>query len=202
MAVIYPFFLQSILRVHTNIQLQLQVPYPFFDPACTCYEALRSIAVDGLSVQSVLKRFGLTEYGLSKSQSSFRKHGMAGLIGLNARQFVEDLPLEVERMVFVLKRARAWILATKTVILLKGFNHDVNLALMRHLYASYGWALGTREYKEVDFYSLNLKVQKLCQIRAQHNEEAANFFRSDDILQKRLEIFRSLGERGITSRRT
>jgi len=158
--------------------------------------------VDGLSVQSVLKRLGLTEYGLSKSQSSFRKHGTAGLIGLNARQFVEDLPLEVERMVFVLKRARAWILATKMVILLKGFNHDVNLALMRHLYASYGWALGTREYMEVDFYSLNLKVQKLCQIRAQHNEEAANFFRPDDILQTRLEIFRTLGERGITSRRT
>jgi len=35
------------------------------------------------------------------------------LIGIESQQLTEDLPLEVERMVFVLKKARPWILPRK-----------------------------------------------------------------------------------------
>jgi hypothetical protein len=56
-----------------------------------------------------MDKFGLSEYGYRKAQEAFNGLGTIGLIGLEARQFVEDLPLEVERKVFVLKHARPWI---------------------------------------------------------------------------------------------
>ena len=159
MAVIYPHFLQSILNVHEN--LGNQIPYPFFDNACIRYEALRSVLLDGSTIQTVIEKYGLTEYVYRKSLSAFQQYGTAGLIGIDSQQLTEDLPLVVERMIFVLKKARPWIPATKMVLIIKGFNHDVSLSLMRHLYASYGWALGTKPYKHVDFWSLNLKVIRL-----------------------------------------
>ena len=91
MTVIYPYFLRSILTVHENIRNQM--PYPFFDPACTFYEALRSVAVDGKSTQEAMDKFGLSEYGYNKAQEAFNGLGTIGLIGLDARQFVEDLPM-------------------------------------------------------------------------------------------------------------
>ena len=60
MAIIYPHFLQTILRVHENILDQ--IPYPFFDPACVRYEALRSVLVEGDSIQTVVAKWGLTDY--------------------------------------------------------------------------------------------------------------------------------------------
>lgn len=100
MAVIYPYFLRSILNVHNNIQDQIS--YPFFDPACKRYEALRSVFVDGLNYRQAMDKFGLTEYGYAKSQEAFQVYGVVGLIGLDSKHFTEDFPNEVERMVFVL----------------------------------------------------------------------------------------------------
>ena len=157
MAIIYPYFLQTILKVHEN--LQNKIPYPFFDSACVRYEALRTVLVEGGNIQTVLEKLGLTEYGYRKCISAFQKYGTAGLIGLDSYQLTETIPVEVERMVFVLKKARLWIPATKMVIILKGFNHDIPLPLMRHLYASYGWALDVRHYNHVDFWSLDTAKQ-------------------------------------------
>lgn len=198
MAAIYPYFLRSILNVHDN--LQDQMPYPFFDPSCNAYEALRYVFVDGVSCQQAMEKFGLTEYGYAKAQEAFQEYGVVGLIGLDSRHFTEDFPNEVERKVFVLKQARPWIPATKMCIILKGFNCHIDLPLMRHLYASYGWAAGTRKYTNVDFFSLNLKVQNLSKLHTQHIQRTEGFFHEEDWLQQRLEVFRTIGKRGITKR--
>jgi len=198
MAIIYPYFLQSIFDVHENIQNNIS--YPFFDPACIRYEALRSALVDEGDILLIMQHYGLTEYGYKKSLAAFKKYGTAGLIGLDSHQLTEDLPVEVERMIFVLKKARPWIPATKMVIILKGFNHDLCVSLMRHLYASYGWALGTKPYNDVDFYSLNLKVMKLSQLQSQLPGSRESFFDPHDSLQTLLEVFRTMQSRGITSR--
>jgi hypothetical protein len=197
MAIIYPHFLQTILRVHENILDK--IPYPFFDPACVRYEALRSVLVEGDSIQTVVAKWGLTDYEYRKSLSAFQKYGSVGLVGLDSRQLIEAIPIEAERMVFVLKTARSWIPATKMVTLLKGFKYEISLTLMRHLYASYGWALGTSHYKDVDFWSLNLKVMQLSKLQAKPIDRKASFLDSAQ-LQTRLEVFRTLGERGITKR--
>jgi hypothetical protein len=197
MAVIYPYFLRSILNVHENIHNK--IPYPFFDNACIHYEALRSVLVDGNNIQTVIDQFALTEYAYRKSLAAFHRFGTAGLIGLDSKQLTEHLPIEVERKVFVLKKARAWIPATKMILIMKGFNYDVCLSLMRHLYASYGWALATKPYKNVDFYSLNLKVSRLFKLQCQ-SVERNSFFDSNDRLQILLEVFRTIETRGITKR--
>lgn len=197
MAVIYPHFLQSILKVHEN--LHNNIAYPFFDPACVYYEALRSVTVDGARLQSVIEKYGLTDYTYRKSLLAFQRYGSVGLIGLDSHQVTEDLPIEVERKIFVLKKARPWIPATKMVVILKGFNHEVSVSLMRHLYASYGWAQGTKPYKQIDFLSLNLKVIKLCQLREQPVSKKL-FFDDNDRLQTLLEVFRTMETRGITKR--
>ena len=197
MAVIYPHFLQTILGVHEN--LLNQIPYPFFDSACIRYEALRAVQVEGTPIQTVMDNYGLTEYGYRKSFSAFQHYGTPGLIGIDSQQLTEKLSPEVERMVFVLKKARAWIPATKMVIIIKGFNYDVSLSLMRHLYASYGWALGTKPYKDVDFWALNLKVIQLCKLHSQ-SLARESFFDNNDRLQGLLEVFRTMEIRGITKR--
>jgi hypothetical protein len=197
MAVIYPHFLRTILEVHDN--LHNQIPYPFFDSACIRYEALRSVMVEGSSIQTVIEKYGLTEYTYRKSFSAFQNYGTPGLIGIDSQQLTEQLSVEVERMAFVLKKARAWIPATKMVLILKGFDYDVSLSVMRHLYASYGWALGTKPYKHVDFFSLNLKVIQLCKLHSQPLARKA-FFDKENRLQGLLEVFRTMGSRGITKR--
>ena len=197
MAVIYPYFLKTILDIHENIQNQ--IPYPYFDSACIYYEALRTVNVDGKSVATSIQSYGLTEYAYHKSHKAFQQYGVAGLIGIDSKQLTEEMSVDVERVVFVLKKARPWIPATKMVTILKGFDYDIELSLMRHLYASYGWAMGTRPYKNVDFWSLNLKVIKLCQIKS-HTIDRKSFFDKDDRLQILLETFRTLGTRGVTKR--
>lgn len=197
MAVIYPHFLRTILDVHDN--LNNQVPYPFFDKACVRYEALRSILLEHNDLQTVADRFGLTEYDYRKSLAAFEVYGTAGLIGIDSQQLTEDLSVEIERMVYVLKKARRWIPATKMVLILKGFNYDIPLPQMRHLYASHGWALGTKPYEDVDFWSLNLKVIRLVQLRAQPDPRQS-FFHNPDRLQGLVEVFRTMGTRGITNR--
>ncbi|MCW3987198.1 MAG: transposase, partial [Candidatus Bathyarchaeota archaeon] len=197
MAVIYPLFLHNILDVHGNIQSQ--IPYPFFDPACIRYEALRAVLLEGMEIQSVIEKYGLTEYAYRKSLAAFRRCGIAGLIGLDSAQLTEDMPLEVERMVFVLKKARSWIPATKMCLILKGFNYDIPVSLMRHLYASHGWAVGTKPYELVDFWSLNLKVIQLCRLQTQ-SIVRESFFHTEDHVQTLLEVFRTFKIRGITKR--
>ncbi|MGA1825086.1 MAG: hypothetical protein ACMUIP_10540 [bacterium] len=113
MAVIYPHFLQSILKVHEN--LHNNIAYPFFDPACVYYEALRSVTVDGARLQSVIEKYGLTDYTYRKSLLAFQRYGSVGLIGLDSHQVTEDLPIEVERKIFVLKKARPWIPAVSAL---------------------------------------------------------------------------------------
>ena len=90
MAVIYPHFLRSTLEVHEN--LQSHVPYPFFDPACIRYEALRSVWVDEIDLSSVTHKYGLTAYSYRKSFSAFKQYGTVGLIGLDSQQLIEELP--------------------------------------------------------------------------------------------------------------
>ena len=104
MAIIYPYFLNSILTVHEWIQQEID--YPLFDPACIRYEALRAVAIDKTAVGDVLQKYGLTEYDFKRSDYAFHQSGVAGLIGLNARQLTEELPPEIERMVYVLKQTR------------------------------------------------------------------------------------------------
>lgn len=197
MAVIYPYFLRTILSVHENIHRQ--IPYPFFDPACVRYEALRAVLVDGCDIHTVLDTYGLSDYDYRKCVSAFQALGVAGLIGLDAHQLIEPFPLEAERMVYVLKQSRPCIPATKMVLLLKGFHHDIPIAAMRHLYASYGWALGTQGYPHVDFESLNLKTMQLSQLQSQRAARET-FWDSNDRLQALLEVFRTLDQRGITRR--
>ena len=163
MAIIYPHFLKTIISVHDS--LGQNIPYPFFDMACVRYEALRAVSHEKKDPETVLAKFGLTEYEFRKSRSAFRKHGTAGLVGVDSKKLVEAFPTEAERMVFVLKSARPWIPATKMTTLMKGFNHDFPLRIVRHLYASYGWALGTKPYTNIDFCSLNLKTASLARLR-------------------------------------
>ena len=197
MAIIYPRFLRNILDVHEG--LQSQISYPFFDSACRKYEALRSSIVDGIAVQKVLSKYGLTEYEYRKGLKAFQRVGVSGLIGLDVPHLMEELNVEIERMVFVLKKARSSIPATKMVLILKGFNLEIPISRMRHLYASHGWALGTKPYEQVDFWSLNLKVIGLSKL---HSKQLVgnSFFRKNDKLQTLIEVFRTIGERGITKR--
>ena len=59
MAIIYPRLLHSVLQVHQN--LLGGIPYPFFDPACLRYEALRSVAIEHTELNAALQQYGLTE---------------------------------------------------------------------------------------------------------------------------------------------
>jgi len=102
-------------------------------------------------------------------------------------------------MVFVLKAARPWIPATKMSLILQGFGCDIPLSLMRHLYASYGWARGTKPYQGVDFRSLNLKVMQLCVLQSR-SIARESFLHAADHLQGLLEVFRMLHIRGVTKR--
>jgi hypothetical protein len=198
-AVIYSQFLRSILHVHE--QRRAPLPYPFFDPACVRYEALRAGLHDQRRQSEIVEQYGLTDYAYRSAQAAFEQWGTAGLIGLGVKHLTEPLPAEVERQVFVLKAARPWIPATKMVLILKGFGHVVALDLMRHLYASYGWALGTKPYSAVDFVALNQKVAKLDQLRSiTPSGTRSGFFDDQDRLQRLLEVFRTLGTRGITRR--
>ncbi len=147
----------------------------------------------------MIEKFGLTDYAYNKAYQAFFKSGTIGLIGLDSLQLIEELPVEIERRVFVLKATRAWIPATKMVLILKGFNNDVSLELMRHLYASYGWAQGTKPYKDIDFQALNLKITHLNELQSSKHPRK-KFIDGADRLQQLLEVFRTLGTRGITKR--
>ncbi len=197
MATIYPYFLVSILRVHDA--LQQSVGYPFFDPACRCYEALRAVHREHLPIEAALDRYGLTEYGYRKGLQAFFRVGCAGLIGLDSRQLLEPLPVEVERKVFVLKSARPWIPATKMVLILAGFDIVISVEQTRHLYASYGWAQGTKPYEKVDFIALNRKVDRLGELQSSP-QPRTDFFDERDRLQGLLETFRTLDQPGVTKR--
>lgn len=111
MAVIYPHFLQTILAGHDR--MESGIAYPFFDSACACYEALRAVRLDGLETVRAIEKYGLTEYGYRKCLAAFNRSGVAGLIGLESGQLTEELSVEAERMVFVLKAARPWIPTAK-----------------------------------------------------------------------------------------
>ena len=197
MAIIYPFFLKSILKINDNCMNN--IPYPYFDPACVRYEVLRSIYIDGNGVDYSLKMYDITEYEYRKSLSLFNKYGVIGLIGIDSKEIIEDIPVEAERMIYILKQSRPHIPATKMVILMKGFMYEIPLSLMRHLYASYGWAQGTKNYQNVDFWSLNLKISKLCKLRSE-SKPCNSFIKKNDRVQNFLEIFRTIGTRGITNR--
>ena len=85
------------------------------------------------------------------------------------------------------------------VLILKGFDKNVSLGKMRHLYASYGWALGTKPYKAVDFNALNLRVIRLSQLK-NNRLERKTFFNDRDRTQNLIEVFRTLEVRGVTRR--
>ncbi|MFZ7111911.1 MAG: hypothetical protein ACOWYE_09535, partial [Desulfatiglandales bacterium] len=194
MAIIYGSFLREIIDTY-NL-LSQNTPYPFFDPACRRYEAIRAAWVDRKTLSSVFEIFGITEYQYRQALSAFRNGGPANLIGLSFPNLTEPLDLEAERMIYVLKKARPWIPATKMVLILQGFGFDIPLSLMRHLYASYGWAQWTKDYG-IDFLSLNLKVTRLTQLQPLLHED---FFHEEDHLQSLIEVFRSLDAPGITHR--
>ncbi len=155
--------------------------------------------LEGWETSRAIEKHGLTEYGHRKALSAFTAGGVAGLIGLDSERLTEELSVEAERMVFVLKEARPWIPATKMRLILQGFDYDIPMDRMRHLYASYGWARGTKPYQGVDFRSLNLKVMQLgvLQSRAIADE---SFLHKEDPLQGLLEVFRTLHIRGVTKR--
>lgn len=197
MPIISSRLLSDILNVHENLQNKLE--YPYFDPACVRYEALRRVTIDRVVVDRTLDKFGLTNYEYRKSLSAFKKYGVAGLIGINAQQLLEPFSLKSERMVFVMKMARPNLPATKMVTILNGFNLFPSLDVIRRLYASYGWAQGTKTYKKVDFMSLNLKVSQLSKLRKQVLVRNS-FVDTNDRLQTLLEVFRTIREKGITQR--
>jgi len=197
MSVISSHFLQNILKVHSN--LQNKVVYPFFDPACVRYEAIRNVNVDGASVKSAKQKYGLTEHEYRKALSEFGKYGVAGLIGIDSKQITEECSLEIERKIYVLKKARPQIPASKMVTIIEGFNHIVPVPLMRRIYASYGWSSLAKTYKKVNFETLNLKASMLRQIK-ESEVLRSSFFSEEDRLQSLLEVFRTLDKRGITKR--
>ena len=190
MAIIYNPFLQKILSIHDNITGN--TGYPFFDPACQLYEALRAVMIDQKPLSSVLDKFAISNYQYKQAASVFKKGGVLCLIGLAFDELVRPFPNDAERMIFVLKKARPWIPATKMVTLLKGFDHDIDLITMRHLYASYGWAQGTKPYLLVDFELMNRRVIQLNSLREQSLTADENFFNPNDKLQTFLEIFRDI----------
>jgi len=197
MAVIYSSFLREIINIH-NL-LARQTSYPFFDPACRRYEAIRAALVDQKPLSTIFETFGITEYQYRQALGAFRKGGVAYLIGLSFPKLTESLDVQAERMIYVLKNARPWIPATKMVLILQGFGHEIGLSLMRHLYASYGWAQGTKDYDDIDFWALNLKVARLSRLQTQVLSRES-FFQEKDRLQTLLEVFRTIGSRGITHR--
>ena len=197
MAVIYSHFLRTILAVHERIHSG--IAYPYFDSACARYEALRAVRLEGMAPAGVIDTYGLTEYGYRKALAAFNTSGVAGLIGLDSERLTEELSVELERMVFVLKHARPWIPATKMSLILQGFNCDIPVSQMRRLYASYGWAQGTKPYQGVDFRSLNLKVTQLCALQSQCIARES-FLHDGDRLQGLLEVFRTLEVKGVTLR--
>jgi len=197
MAVIYSPFLREIINTH-NLLAQ-NTSYPFFDPACRLYEAIRAAFVDRKPLSTIFETFGITEYQYRQALAAFRKGGVANLIGLAFPKLTEPLDIEAERMIYVLKKARPWVPATKMVLILQGFGFEMQLSLMRHLYASYGWAQGTKDYRDIDFLALNLKVTKLSQLQTQRLSRDS-FFQNKDRLQTLLEVFRTLGSRGIAHR--
>ena len=67
------------------------MPYPFFDPACIYYEALRAGLHDQRRLSDIIEQYGLTEYGYRSAQAAFHQWGTAGLIGLGAKQLTEPL---------------------------------------------------------------------------------------------------------------
>lgn len=195
MAVIYNPFLREILNTHDAINLNMG--YPFFDPACRYYEIIRAVLVDKTKLPVVFKKFGITEYQYRKALAVFFNGGVSKLIGIAFPRFTEPLNLEAERMIYVLKKARPSIPATKMVIILQSFGFEIDLSLMRHLYASYGWAQGTRKYEDVDFQALNLKVVKLTKTdNLPHDRD--NFFHQQDRLQNLLEVFRRQDNKEIS----
>lgn len=197
MTVIYSPFLREILNTHDL--LAQNTSYPFFDPACRRYEAIRSALVDRKPLSSIFETLGITEYQYRQALAAFRKGGVTSLIGTSLPQLTEPLDIETERMVYVLKKARPWIPATKMVLILEGFGIHVDLSFMRRLYASYGWAQGTKEYSDIDFWALNLKVVNLSHLQAQRLSHE-DFFQDEDRLQTLIEVFRTMGDRGITHR--
>ena len=198
MAIICNPFLQKILSIHDNITGN--TGYPFFDPACQLYEALRAVMIDQKPLSSVLDKFAISNYQYKQAASVFKKGGVLCLIGLAFDELVRPFPNDAERMIFVLKKARPWIPATKMVTLLKGFDHDIDLITMRHLYASYGWAQGTKPYLLVDFELMNRRVIQLNSLREQSLTADENFFNPNDKLQTFLEIFRDINKRGVLKR--
>ncbi len=187
MTVIYNPFLRKILDTHEAIQQNTL--YPFSDQACRYYEAIRAVLVDQTNLSAVFEKFGITEYQYRKALASFLNGGVAKLIGIAYPQLSEPLDLEAERMIYVLKKSRPSIPATKMVTILHGFGFVLDLSLMRHLYASYGWAQGTKKYEDIDFLALNLKVTNLTQMNHLVRDRD-RFFLKEDRLQNLLEIFR------------
>jgi hypothetical protein len=157
------------------------------------------VHVEAVAVPDAIDRFGLTAYEYQKGRRRFESFGVAGLIGLGSKQLLEDLPVDVERKVYVLKAARAWIPATKMVLILAGFGIEVLLSKMRHLYASYGWAQGTSAYEAVDFLALNLKVTHLDMLRSTRLSRSG-FLDKQDRVQCLLEVFRTADKPGLTKR--
>lgn len=197
MAVIYSSFLREIINTHDL--LAQNASYPFFDRACLRYEAIRAALVDLKPLSTIFETFGITEYQYRQTLGAFRKGGVANLIGLSFPKLIEPLHTEAERMIYVLKKARPSIPATKMCLILQGFGLEIDLSLMRQLYASYGWAQGTRAYHDLDFWALNLKVTHLNQLQTQRLQRNS-FFQSKDRLQTLIEVFRTIGTRGITRR--
>ena len=198
MAIIYNPFLQKILNVHDNINGN--TGYPFFDPACRLYEALREVMFDQKPLAIVLVKFALTNYQYKQAVSAFKKNGVISLIGLANDELIKSFPIDAERMIFVLKKARPWIPATKMVTLLKGFDHDIDLLTMRHLYASYGWAQGTKPYEQVDFELMNRRVIQVNSMRGQNLAASHHFLNQHDKLQTFIELFRDIDKPGILKR--
>ena len=195
MAVIYNPFLREILNTHDA--LNLNMGYPFFDPACRYYEAIRAVLVDKTKLPVVFEKFGITEYQYRKAFAFFLNGGVGKLIGIAFPRFTEPLNPEAERMIYVLKKARPSIPATKMVIILQSFGFEIDLSLMHYLYASYGWAQGTRKYEDVDFQALNLKVVKLTKTdNLPHDRD--NFFHQKDRLQNLIEVFRRQDHKEIS----
>mgnify|MGYP006281078173 CR=1 FL=1 len=196
MAVIFNPFLQEILKTHEL--LINNAAYPFFDSACRQYEAIRARMVDKNPLPEVFEKYGLTEYHYRKALATFRNGGLAALIGNSFPKLTEPFDPEAERMTYVLKNARPWIPATKMVVILQGFGFEIDTSVMRHLYASYGWAQGTKKYTEVDFWAVNLRVANLTQL---HSPPSFNsdFFNKEDRLQTLLEVFRLQNNKSISA---
>jgi hypothetical protein len=104
---------------------------------------------------------------LNKASNNYNLDGFLGLIQgyFNNKIIVENIGLELERKIFILKKGLKQLPSTTASIILKGFGYDISPSQIISVYKSYGFAQGQKYLSEtVDFLELNRRVQGFSEL--------------------------------------